>query len=165
MAKQKSEEYKYTDEYKKKVLTGQKKWRDNLHGEEKLHIKTCENENCQKLFEWFGRENTSKFKVARFCSSFCSHQRTGFWNSKIKNYRVICFKYHEKRCIICGFDKIVETHHYDRNKENNRPLNLIPLCPNHHQMFHSNEYHDEVDVVIKQWIEDNKEKFRDEDGG
>ena len=40
------------------------------------------------------------------------------------------------KCAVCGFDKIVELHHKDRNRKNNNISNLIPLCPNHHRMAH-----------------------------
>jgi len=35
------------------------------------------------------------------------------------------------RCAKCGGDK-PHLHHIDENPSNNDPLNLIPLCPNHH---------------------------------
>lgn len=54
-----------------------------------------------------------------------------------KNHRTICWKYHEKKCVVCGEDKIVEVHHMDENNKNNDPQNLIPLCPTHHQYWHS----------------------------
>lgn len=75
------------------------------------------------------------------CSRRCSntHFRSGPNNPnwKDKNYRSTCFHYHEKKCIVCGEDRIVEVHHYDGNKDNNDPKNLVPLCPTHHQYWHS----------------------------
>lgn len=168
MAKQKSGEYKTTDEYKKSVVLGQQEWRDNLYGTECLHTKVCENTKCGKVFEWFGREGTSKYRAARFCSVSCSKTRTGFWNKNIKGHHVVCFKYHDKKCIVCGFDKIVAAHHYDENRKNNKPLNLIPLCPNHHTMIHTNEYKEEITQIVDKWIEEqrlSKKFIRDEDGG
>jgi hypothetical protein len=97
----------------------------------------------------------SKEKTCPVCSSFfytesatCSNScantyfRSGVNNPKhspySKNsYVTICFSYHKKECIICGEDKIVAVHHYDENHSNNTPENLIPLCPTHHQYFHS----------------------------
>lgn len=35
------------------------------------------------------------------------------------------------RCAICGRDK-PQVHHIDGDKSNNDPMNLLPLCPNHH---------------------------------
>lgn len=31
----------------------------------------------------------------------------------------------------------MEAHHYDGNKNNNAPENLVPLCPTHHRYWHS----------------------------
>jgi len=49
---------------------------------------------------------------------------------------------------------IVEAHHLDEDKTNNDPSNLIPLCPNHHQYWHSRYRHlveDKVYSYIKEW--------------
>lgn len=168
MAVQKSKEYQQTEEYKNKIKSGQKQWRDSLHGPEILHYKTCENEKCNRTFEWFGRKGTRRYERARFCSISCSKTRNGFWNKNIKHYQVICFKYHEKKCIICEFDKIVAVHHNDENRENNSPLNLIPLCPNHHEMVHTKKYKKEIQDKIDIWIKEQiifKKFIRDEDGG
>jgi hypothetical protein len=35
------------------------------------------------------------------------------------------------RCAICGKDN-PQIHHIDENPANNDPMNLIPICPNHH---------------------------------
>ena len=55
----------------------------------------------------------------------------------LKDYRIVCFRYHKKECVICKEDKIVEVHHSDEDHTNNSPDNLIPLCPTHHQYWHS----------------------------
>jgi 5-methylcytosine-specific restriction endonuclease McrA len=52
-------------------------------------------------------------------------------------YRTTCFLHHEKKCVVCGEDKIIDVHHYDENKNNNSTENLIPLCPTHHRYWHS----------------------------
>jgi len=82
------------------------------------------------------------------CSHSCSNTyfRSGKDNPNYKNddeltgiikYVTICFRYHEKKCVYCGETNIVTVHHYDGNKNNNNPENLIPLCPTHHQYWHS----------------------------
>lgn len=53
------------------------------------------------------------------------------------HYRLICFTYHEKKCVVCDERVIVEAHHLDGNHDNNDPSNLIPLCPTHHKYWHS----------------------------
>lgn len=99
---------------------------------------------CGKKFitqEGHKREKTT-------CSHACSntHFRTANNNGKwIKNrdetkeakyYVKICFSFHDYKCIICGEDNTVDVHHLDRNRENNTPENLVPLCPTHHRYMH-----------------------------
>ena len=54
--------------------------------------------------------------------------------------------------MICGFDKIVEVHHRDYNNKNNNKENLIPLCPNHHQMLHTKQYGEEIVKLMDELI-------------
>lgn len=64
------------------------------------------------------------------------------------SYRTICFSYHKHECIICGENRIVQVHHFDKNIQNNDPDNLIPLCPTHHSLYHSNFKEDvEPDII------------------
>ena len=88
------------------------------------------------------------------CSTACynSLYRSGENNPNYqtyKNYRTTCFLYHERKCCVCGWDLIVEVHHYDGNHDNDDPGNLIPLCPNHHQLWHSGKRELIRDVVEK----------------
>lgn len=92
------------------------------------------------------------YKTSVTCSYSCSnkHFRTGpnHGNWKDSSYRTTCFHYHEKKCIICNEENIVEVHHFDGNNANNDPLNLVPLCPTHHQYLHSRYKHLIEDQVI-----------------
>jgi len=104
----------------------------------------------------FGKEENllkhfrKQFSVLRACAN----NRKDWWDNNATNYRTICFKHWEKKCVVCGFDKIVAVHHMDENKNNNSPNNLIPLCPNHHEMFHS-KWRKEVEGIIIEAIEKN----------
>jgi len=75
------------------------------------------------------------------CSYACSNSyfRSGPDNPNWKDdsYRTTCFYYHSHKCIICDETNIVEVHHFDEDKNNNQPDNLIPMCPTHHQYMHS----------------------------
>ncbi len=76
----------------------------------------------------------------RTCSVSCANSlfRSGPAHPNWKNnYIPTCFYYHKKECVICGEKNLVEVHHLDENKKNNSPENLIPLCPTHHQYWHS----------------------------
>lgn len=93
------------------------------------------------------------------CSYSCSNTyfRSGVNNPNWKQdaYRSTCFHYHEKQCVICKEDKLVEVHHLDRNKENNHPSNLIPLCPTHHQYWHS-RYRNIIEKTVLDYIQEWK---------
>lgn len=107
----------------------------------KIIEKTCP--VCDSVFE--ARENHRDEKTT--CSHACSNTyfRSGEnhpnWkeisDDKRRKSRDICFKYHEKKCVVCGEMNIVEAHHFDGNNENDNPTNLIPICPTHHKYWHS----------------------------
>lgn len=69
-----------------------------------------------------------------------------------KKYRKICFKYHKHKCCVCDENKILDVHHFDENKRNNEPSNLIPICATHHNYLHSNY----KDLIIDKVIEYHK---------
>lgn len=129
-------------------LTGQAAKADRLWGEVKLHDKICE--CCKKPFTWKGREKTKKFTDAKFCSRGCANNRSIWWKDNATSYRTIAEHNHKMECAVCRFDKIVAIHHIDENKKNNDPTNLIPLCPNHHEMVHS-KWKYEVMPFITEW--------------
>ena len=117
------------------------------------HHKNCI--SCGKDFIYKGRLNTKLYENSRFCSRSCANNRQSWWNTdnnkfRSNSYRSIAERHHEIKCVICGFDKVVAIHHIDENKKNNSPDNLIPLCPNHHEMYHSKWKH-EVEPFIKEW--------------
>lgn len=122
---------------------------DRLWGPVKQHTKECE--CCGKEFVVEGREKTKKLlKASRFCSRSCANNRSSWWKDNHTGYRTIAFHHYGKKCAICGFDKVVEVHHIDRNRDNNDVSNLIPLCPNHHVMLHRSKYGDEVKQQINE---------------
>jgi len=86
-------------------------------------------------------EPIKNYKTSITCSYSCSNKkfRTGKNNGSWKNdtYRTTCFLHHKKECIVCGENKIVAVHHFDGNRNNNEPKNLIPLCPTHHHYWNS----------------------------
>jgi hypothetical protein len=99
------------------------------------------------------------------CSYSCANTffRTSEGNGRYKSdeevqYRQVCFRHHEKKCVICPEDKIVAVHHFDENRANNDWKNLIPICPTHHTYMHSKwkylidekvkEYHQRVSQRI-----------------
>jgi len=94
------------------------------------------------------------------CSHSCSNT---FFKSGVNHpnwsdssYRSTCFVVHEKKCVVCGEEKVIEVHHFDKNKANNSVGNLIPLCPTHHKYCHSKYYFEILEILEeyrKQFIE------------
>ena len=72
-------------------------------------------------------------------------------NWKNESYQSTCFFYHGKKCLICEESKIVAAHHVNGNHNDNRPENLVPLCPTHHQYVHS-KHKNEVQPSIEKYL-------------
>ncbi len=95
-----------------------------------------------------------KFHHAKGLCSGCYQSVFKLESNKAWNYK----KYHNldleeyrkltKKCVICGFDKVVDLHHLDENKNNNYEKNLIGLCPNHHRMIHNLEFRKEMRNIL-----------------
>ena len=66
-------------------------------------------------------------------------------NLNVETYRKIT-----KKCIVCGFDKVVYLHHLDENKQNSSEENLVGLCPNHHKMLHDFRYRKEMRKILNE---------------
>ena len=105
------------------------------------------------------------FREKKTCSISCSNtlfrsgENNGNWkeineydsrtSSFAIKYRKICFDNHKHECVVCGENKILDVHHFDENKFNNNPDNLIPICATHHNYLHSVYRVDIIDIVIK----------------
>lgn len=106
-------------------------------------------QNCPKC-------NRQRPMHAKGLCAGCYNTTYHLENAKDHNYR----KYHNiepeayrkitKSCLICGFDKVVDLHHLDKNHKNNSESNLIGLCPNHHKMLHNLKWKDEILAQIKE---------------
>lgn len=104
---------------------------------------------CKVCDEPIKNYKKSKGTCSRSCAN--SHFRTGENNGNWSdnNYRLICWQYHKKECIVCKEDKIVTVHHYNEDHNDNRPENLVPLCPTHHQYVHSRYKEEVIDIINK----------------
>lgn len=107
--------------------------------------------SCQVCDSPIKNFKKSKGTCSRGCANklFRSGEDNGNW--KGERYQSICFLHHEKKCVVCGENKIVAVHHYDHNHENNDPANLVPLCPTHHNYVHS-RYVKEVQPIIDDYV-------------
>ena len=108
-------------------------------------------------------------KNANFCSQSCSAsfnnsaKKIGFsaWRRKhaivaTPTYADVCLQYWPAVCAICGWELCIEIHHIDRDRKNNDPQNLIPLCPNHHKLTQKRAFRAWIDVEVDELI---KKKF------
>ena len=98
---------------------------------------TCSYSCSNKMFH-HSKEGGSKYK----CDEILL---------KSDRYRDLCFRYHGKKCIICDESNILSVHHLNENHFDNRPENLIPLCPTHHQYWHSS-YKNLIETKIYEYI-------------
>ena len=119
-------------------------WKD---GSSRRILKNCP--ICEKDFIGKSKQIT--------CSKSCGNTyfRQGKNNPRYKNgegiYRKLCFEFHDHQCIICNEKNILDAHHIDRNKQNNVPENLVPLCPTHHRYCHS-KFRKIVDEKIDKYL-------------
>jgi hypothetical protein len=79
----------------------------------------------------------------------------GFNVRKYHNIDYALWKRLTQKCILCGFDKIVELHHIDMNHKNSSENNLIGLCPNHHNMIHDMRFSKEIKEELSKKLKEN----------
>lgn len=103
------------------------------------------------------RELQHPVKEQYFCSRSCANSTGGKAKAKryhgdtVAHYTTVAWRHHEKRCIICGEEKIVAVHHYNKVHSDNDPKNLVPLCPTHHQYMHS-RFNIEIIGIVDDYI-------------
>ncbi len=65
-------------------------------------------------------------------------------SNRIKTHQL----FNKSHCAVCGRRDIIDIHHIDKNKENNKSSNLIDLCPNHHGLIHRGK----AEIIIEKGI-------------
>lgn len=113
----------------------------------------CECHICKKPFS----KKISKLKGSRsklyFCSRKCKDyaqsldgsckeiqpSHYGLGDGKF-DYRQRALKAYGNKCELCSWDKTLEAHHIDGNRENNSLYNLCILCPNCHSLTETNKF-------------------------
>lgn len=130
-----------------------------------------------KCYKCYKKTYKQPIITCKICGKKTQHHAKGlcgncaqklFYYENIKTYNVM--KYHgldlktwrdvTKKCMICGFDKIVDLHHLDGNRKNTSRDNLIGLCPNHHRMAHDMRFREEIDMLLSDIV--NRRKFKGE---
>jgi hypothetical protein len=101
------------------------------------------------------REKQFPTKTKYFCSRNCSNSEGGKAKAikhhydEVAHYTTVAWRHHEKKCVVCSESNVVAVHHLNEEHNDNRPENLVPLCPTHHQYMHSRHKHLIEDVVEK----------------
>ena len=140
-----------TDQYKKK----QSEKVDRLFGKIEDHVKTCE--CCASNFIFTGRIKTKEYERSKYCSRSCANSIGGkaksqkYHNDDVAQYTTVAWRHHKKECIVCGENIIVAVHHVNENHMDNRPENLVPLCPTHHQYMNS-KHKILIESVVEEYI-------------
>lgn len=112
---------------------------------------------CEEQFQTLKGHPREKKTCSRGCANTYFRSGSNNPNWKESAYRTTCFEYHKKECVVCKESRIVEVHHLNEDPNDNSLANLIPLCPTHHQYWHS-QYKCEVEPKIRKYIEEWKKK-------
>jgi hypothetical protein len=92
---------------------------------------------CHTPFKTRVGQSKEKTTCSRSCANTFFKHGINNGNFRGNNYKTICFSFHEYKCAVCDERNIVEVHHLDNDNKNNDVFNLIPMCPTHHQYWHS----------------------------
>jgi len=86
------------------------------------------------------------------CYNFIFHldKNRAYYQRKSNHIDLKTYRKVTRECVVCSFNKIVDIHHIDLNKQNNSLKNLIGLCPNHHRMINNHNYRQEVFSILKE---------------
>lgn len=128
------------ESYKKVTEGNRNHWDRNLGKLKKFDV-SCD--CCGKIFAVKEREKQHPKKDKYYCSRSCANSIGGKAKAEkhhydeVAHYTTIAWRYHEKKCIVCGEENVVAVHHLNENHDDNRPENLVPLCPTHHLYMHS----------------------------
>lgn len=107
----------------------------------------CKKENIKKVRNKLSKYNKLPIFCNRKCKDLASRLEHNILDCRPKHYnknsihkygRLVALRNYPNKCENCEYDeyiKILEVHHIDENKKNNRLENLIILCPNCHSLL------------------------------
>ena len=130
--------------------------------EKQIHTKDGWCNVCYKRFRW--KPKLVKCKrcermlpmhakgLCRGCYSSTFHtDKVKLHNAKrLYNIGPELYQKITEKCVICGFDNIIDIHHLDHNHKNSSETNLIGLCPNHHKMIHHKQYQKGIFQILQE---------------
>lgn len=123
----------------------------NKFGNYKLYQVSCE--SCNNAFTVKEREKLHPQREHYFCSRSCANSIGGkakankYHYDEVATYTTVAWRHHERKCVVCGELNVVAAHHLNENHNDNRPKNLIPLCPTHHHYMHSRHKEKIIDKI------------------
>lgn len=98
---------------------------------------------CGKIIYRYPSDIEKNISGYFYCSRECGNkhknkirEENGEWDNSISSYRSRALKVYEHKCLCCGWNedpRILEVHHIDENRNNNRLDNLCILCPTCHR--------------------------------
>lgn len=139
-----------------KVRISIKERMDHTYGKTTKFSVTCS--CCKKTFEVKEREKLFPSKQQYFCSRKCANSVGGrakadkYHTDETARYMTVAWRHHDRKCLVCGEENVVAVHHLNEVHSDNRPENLVPLCPTHHQYMHSRHkvlIRDQVDSYVR----------------
>jgi len=122
---------------------------------------------CEQTFV----TSTSGKREQATCSTACAnkHFRSGTDNPNHiaansrpeceRPYQFVCWRHHKRCCVVCNESNIVEAHHYNGDHSDNRPENFVPLCPTHHQYWHS-RFRNLIETKVREYVATFSEQQR-----
>ena len=110
------------------------------------HILICS--CCKNTFVRMNKDLKNSKSGLYFCSVDCKNkgqlidsgikeiQPKHYKNGK-STYRQKALNHYDNKCSVCGYSviEVLEVHHKDHNRDNNKIENLNVLCPNHHKEY------------------------------
>ena len=70
-------------------------------------------------------------------------------------------KVKQQKCIVCKHNIVVEVHHINCDRHDNRETNMVCLCANHHKMIHLSKYHKEIQLAVDEYMINKYDKLYD----
>lgn len=95
------------------------------------------------------RTNFTNYIISRECGNRYKNEQVKINDDGVA-YRRNAFEAYPHECAICGYneeERILEVHHIDENRGNNKIDNLVILCPNCHKKItlHLSSYEELLD--------------------
>ena len=129
-----------------------------MHARKRIKL-TCA--CCGKEIERYPSDIEKNTSGYYYCSRECGNRhknelrkQSGEWDNGSTNYRSRALETYEHKCLCCGWDedeRILEAHHVDEDRSNNKLSNLCLLCPTCHRKITLGYY--KLDLPNKKLVE------------